>query len=60
MATVYKVWIEVEVHDQATDTYSSLDLPFGPSAEFTDEDQALAYAEALQRLGWAQLKGGIR
>jgi len=50
MATTYKVWLEVEVYDEVTDTYSSLDLPFGPSAEFTEEDQALAYAKHVHEL----------
>lgn len=47
----YKVWICVEEHDPATETYQDLDLPFGHSGEFENEEQAVEFAKTLFGIG---------
>lgn len=43
----YVVWIEIEQQDRASDTYETMDAPFGSTARFTSYDAAVAYAEKL-------------
>lgn len=51
MAKEYKVWIEIEEYDDETDHYDDLDAPFGPTATFATDEEALAFAERLHAIG---------
>lgn len=47
MAKTYRVWIEVEEHDDETDEYTDVMLDFGSEQIFDSEEEAIAYAEAM-------------
>jgi hypothetical protein len=57
MAKTYKVWINVEAHDDdpidPKEEYRDLDLPFGAVVEFQDEFDAKAFAHSLNDAGEA-------
>lgn len=49
MAKTYRVWIEVEEHDDETDEYTDVYLDFGSEAVFDTEEEAIAYAEKMHQ-----------
>jgi hypothetical protein len=53
--TYYKVWVEIEKIDEATDTYEDCELPQG-LREFRTEEEAIAFCTRLSDTYW---DGGI-
>lgn len=49
----YKVWVCVEAIDEEADTYEDMDLPFGGVREFDLDDDAIAFATILHKVGIA-------
>lgn len=47
----YKVWITVEEHNDRTDEYTDVDLPFAEVAKFKRESAAVDFAGTLQAIG---------
>ncbi|MCO6042692.1 hypothetical protein NG895_02120 [Aeoliella sp. ICT_H6.2] len=43
----YKVWLEIERHDELTDASETLDAPGGALAKFATYDEAYAFATAV-------------
>ncbi len=49
---VYKVWIEIEEHDDEVDKYSTIDnLDFAATAAFDTLEEAEQFANELHRKG---------
>ena len=51
MAKDYKVWLEVESHDDETDAYNYCDLAFAGTAQFDNIDKARKFASLLDEIG---------
>ena len=49
MAKTYRVWIEVEEHDDETDEYTDVYLDFGSEEVFETEEEAVAYAHKMHQ-----------
>lgn len=48
----YKVWIEIEEHDDETDEYQNVDsLDFASTGEFSDDMEAERFANRLHDFG---------
>jgi len=54
MAKTYRVWIEIEEHDEETDEYRRVGDPLLTSQMFYDEEKAVQFASDLEYLA----KGG--
>ena len=53
MAKTYKVWIQVEEYDDATDEYSDVYLDRGSEESFDTAEDAIAYANKMHDAGQA-------
>jgi len=51
VAKDYKVWLEVESHDDETDAYNYCDLAFAGTAQFDNIDKARKFASLLDEIG---------
>lgn len=54
--TYFKVWIEIEMVNDALDQYEKLDLGFASTADFKREEDAVKFAHALHACGEDGLK----
>jgi uncharacterized membrane protein len=48
MPVIYRVWVDVEVYDPATEETTTVEVDFGPAATFVARDESLIARAAAE------------